>query len=134
MGFWEPLLLTTTNQLVKMSSTLNGNFIGSFRDSDFDNQIRTVNYMTLLRYIRDEDADDIYACLRPVCNNQNKVTEARKAKVVETLINILQSDPDAKIPNVCNCENLVEAVCCNAGYASVAAGYNSQTDIDSFFQ
>lgn len=90
--------------------------------------------MTLLRYARDEDANETYSCLRPICNDPNTVQEDRKAQIVQTLLFVFAADPDAKIPAICNCANLIDAVCCNANYASVAAGYNSQTDIDSFFQ
>lgn len=90
--------------------------------------------MALLRYARDEFADETYACLRPICNDPNTVIEDRKAQIVQTLLFVFAADPDAKIPSICNCENLIEAVCCNANYASVATGYNSQTDVDSFFE
>lgn len=116
-----------------LTQQYHGSFIGSDRQSVFDNQIRTVNYMTLLRYIRDEDANTTYGCLRPNCSDPNTKIEERKAKLVETLIHVFESDPDAKIPNICNCEDLVDAVCCNASYADVAAGYNTQTDTDDFF-
>ena len=116
-----------------VTQQFHGSFIGNWKESDFLNQIRAVNYMTFLRYIRDDDADAIWGCLRPNCSDPNKIIEARKARLVDVLINVFASDPDAKIPSVCQCANLIEAVCCNANYSDVATYYNAQTDTDSFF-
>lgn len=110
-----------------------GSFIGSHRVSEFTNQIRTVNFMTLVRLARDNNAEETFMCLQPECNNANEATEERKAKLVETLITVFVADPGAIIPNVCNCENLVEAVCCNARYAEVAEEYYGPTHEDEYF-
>lgn len=116
-----------------VSNSFSGSFIGNHRQSDFDNQIRTARFLTLLRLARNNNSDETYSCLRPNCADPNKVIEQRKSTLVETLIGIFLADPGAVIPNVCNCENLLEAVCCNANYAEVADEYAAATNEDGFF-
>lgn len=89
--------------------------------------------MTLVRLARNNDAEETFACLQPNCSDPNKQIEERKAKIVETLIGVFLADPGAIIPDICNCENLVSAVCCNANYAEVAEEYYGPTHQDAFF-
>lgn len=89
--------------------------------------------MTLVRLARNADSDETFACLKPSCADVNKVVEKRKAMLVETLIGVYLADPGAIVPNVCNCENLVDAVCCNANYAEIAEEYYQPTHEDFFF-
>lgn len=116
-----------------LGQAFHGSFIGSHRQSDFDNQIRTANFLTLVRMARNNDAEETFECLQPNCQDPNSQVEQRKAKLVETLISVYMADPGAIIPNVCACDDLVAAICCNANYAEVAEEYYGPTHQDAYF-
>jgi hypothetical protein len=116
-----------------LNQQFHGSFIADKYKSNFVNQIRTANFMALLRLARNDDAEETYACLAPICRSPNEELEMRKATLVDTITRLLIADPGAIIPNVCNCENLLEAVCCNANYALIAEEYYQPTHQDFFF-
>ena len=99
------------------------NLLTTDRNSDFYDQLNMLNYGVLASMLGDAAR---FSCLEPVCKNQDRVTEKRKAILVDRLINLFSLDITNTI-TACDCERLVASSCCGTEFETLYAASQELT-------